>query len=355
MKPIDIINKLNEAEEVKKPYGNTPQERGKEKLERGKVASLPKKEIGGSLAPSKFYKLKKNNAKAADIYTNDTDKVLDEVEDKNIGKGIINNKATLTRKAKLKKIVKYGDKPQPAINNKLIKESAEGEEDYNRSCAEYLFDLYNKTGEPWKVGEHLGGMDEVAGFCKRKGIDLDKVEPTAIEKNLDLLAGGKLDECGSKKLKEDYDNGTWKRHQDVIENELEAAKADMEEDAFADFCDGIINLVKNYTGEFDQYDLECNTPGKIIKEENLDEGMRNSEIKAKLRVVLPTDCTVGDIHRKSNNEASVDILSSGKKVLDVRVIGLYFYLPEHPGVKYNSESDAALDELKAEILTALGR
>lgn len=55
-------------------------------------------------------------------------------------------------------------------------------------------------------------------------------------------------------LKESYDNGTWVKYQNEIESILEKAHDSMEEDAFVDFCTGVINLCQNYMGDLDQYD-----------------------------------------------------------------------------------------------------
>lgn len=55
-------------------------------------------------------------------------------------------------------------------------------------------------------------------------------------------------------LKESYDNGTWMKYQNEIESILEKAHDSMEEDAFMDFCTGVINLCQNYMGDLDQYD-----------------------------------------------------------------------------------------------------
>ena len=189
-----ILERLNEAEAVKKPYGDKPEEGKKEKLERGKKASIPKGKTDNKV---KAEKLQNVNKEAPDAYANDTERVMSKADDKNHSdKG----KVAKTTGKKADRTIKYpfGDKPE-ASDSKLVKESAEVEECDGQGCEE------------------------------------------------------KKEEC-DKPLKEDYDNGTWQKHQEAIENEMEAAKADMDEGAFEDFCDGVINLVKNYTGEFDQFE-----------------------------------------------------------------------------------------------------
>lgn len=193
-----IFEKLNESAEVKKTYGDKPQEGKTEKLERGKKTSIPNGKADNKV---KANKLQNVNNQAADAYANDTDKVMDKVDSKEQSdKGKV-AKATGTKSDKKVKFP-FGDKPQKS-DSKLIKEGA--------SCED----------------------------CK---------------------------EC-DKKLKEDYDNGTWMKYQHMIEETLESAKEDMDEDAFKDFCEGVINLCQNYTGDLDQFESakveECN--GKECK------------------------------------------------------------------------------------------
>lgn len=196
-----IFKKLNESTEVKKTYGDKPQEGKSEKLQRGKTASIPKGKPEGKF---KVEKLTNVNKEAGEIYANDTDKLMDKIDSKEQSdKG----KVAKTTGTKADKSVKfpYGDKVEQS-DSKLIKESEE-------------------------VAECDGA------------------------------------DCDKKELKEDYDNGTWKKHQDAIENEIDAAKEDMDADAFADFCDGIINYCQNSTGDLDQFESakveECN--GKECK------------------------------------------------------------------------------------------
>lgn len=186
----DFMNKLNESENVKKTYGDIPQEGKTEKLTKGKSASIPKGK--GNIEKYKARKLEKTNAQAEDIYVSDTDKVIEKIDStEHSDKGTAAKLGT----RKSDKAIKYpfGDKPGKS-DSKLIKESKEVEE-----CA---------------------------------GKDCDKPE-----------------------LKEDYDNGSWKVFQDQIEQVLENAKDTMEQDAFLDFLDGVINLCQNYNGELDQF--EC--------------------------------------------------------------------------------------------------
>lgn len=178
-----IFSKLNESADVKKPYGETPEEGKKETTKVKKGVKVPKGRINNKF---KSEKLKNENKEAADAYANDTDKVMDNIDDKtHSDKG----EAAKTTGKKSDKVIKYpfGNKPE-ASDSKLIKEGAECEE------------------------------------------------------------------C-DKPIKEEYDNNTWMKYQHMIEGTLESAKEDMDEDAFQDFCEGVINLVQNYIGELDQ--LEC--------------------------------------------------------------------------------------------------
>lgn len=197
-----IFKKLNESTEVKKTYGDKPQEGKSEKLQRGKTASIPKGKPEGKF---KVEKLTNVNKEAGEIYANDTDKLMDKIDSKEQSdKG----KVAKTTGTKADKSVKfpYGDKVDTPSDNKLIKESEDVKE------------------------------------CDGAN-------------------------CDKKELKEDYDNGSWMKHQTAIENELEAAKEEMDEDAFLDFIDGVINLCQNYNGQLDQFECakveECN--GKECK------------------------------------------------------------------------------------------
>lgn len=185
----DFMNKLNESENVKKTYGDKPQEGKTEKLTKGKSASIPKGK--GNIEKYKARKLEKTNAQAGDIYVSDTDKVIEKIDStEHSDKGTAAKLGT----RKSDKAIKYpfGDKPGKS-DSKLIKESKEVKE-----CA---------------------GKD-----------------------------------CAKPELKE-YNSTNWLKHQNAIENELEAAKEDMDAEAFLDFLDGVINLCQNYNGELDQF--EC--------------------------------------------------------------------------------------------------
>jgi len=192
----DFIKKLNESSEVKKTYGDVPQEGKTEKLAKGKKVSIP---TGKSKPKYTITKLKNVNKQATDAYVNDTDRVIDTITDKKHSDKGTAAKVN-TKKAERKVKFPFGDKPEKS-DSKLIKENEEVKE-----------------------------CDKTEGF---------------------------------KTLKEDYDNGTWMKHQDAIENELMAAKEEMDEDAFLDFIDGVINLCQNYNGELNQ--LEGCSPKKEIR------------------------------------------------------------------------------------------
>lgn len=200
-----IFDKLNEAEAVKKPYGDKPEEGKAEKVSKGKHKALPK----GKLPAYKADKLTNVNSQADDVYANDTDKLMDNIDSKEQSdKGKV-AKITGTKSDKTIKFP-FGDKVEQS-DSKLIKENEE------------------------------------------------------------------LEACGDK-LTEDYDNGTWMKYQHMIEGTLESAKEDMDEDAFQDFCEGVINLVQNYTGDLDQFesakpnDDECYACGKVIKRNGVEIG-----------------------------------------------------------------------------------
>lgn len=179
----DIFQKLNESAEVKKTYGDKPQEGKKESIKKGKASKVPRGKVDNKI---KAEKLQNSNSQAADIYTNDTEKLMDKIDSKEQSdKG----KVAKTTGTKSDKTIKFpfGDKVQ-ASDSKLIKEGKDFED------------------------------------CKDK-------------------------------ITEDYDNGTWMKYQHMIEGTLESAKEDMDEDAFQDFCEGVINLVQNYTGDLNQF--EC--------------------------------------------------------------------------------------------------
>lgn len=184
----DIFQKLNESAEVKKTYGDKPQEGKKESIKKVKSSKVPRGKVDNKI---KAEKLQNSNSQAADIYTNDTERLMDKIDSKEQSdKG----KVAKTTGTKSDKTIKFpfGDKVQ-ASDSKLIKEGKDFED------------------------------------CKDK-------------------------------ITEDYDNGTWMKYQHMIEGTLESAKEDMDEDAFQDFCEGVINLVQNYTGDLNQF--ECAKPCK---------------------------------------------------------------------------------------------
>lgn len=113
-----IFEKLNESDNVKKPYGDKPEEGKKEKLESGKKSSIPK---GKTENKFKVEKLNNVNKQAAPAYKNDTDKVMDKIEStEHSDKGEIAKQNTKKAERSIK--FPYGDKVQPS-DSKLIKEA----------------------------------------------------------------------------------------------------------------------------------------------------------------------------------------------------------------------------------------
>lgn len=211
----DFIKNLNEGTEVKKTYGDKPQDGKTEKLTKGKSASVPKGK--GNIEKYKARKLEKNNAQAADIYISDTDKVIEKIDStEHSDKGDVAKIGT--RKSDKKVKFPFGDKVQ-ASDSKLIKE-------------------------------------------------------------------GKNFEDRKDKITEDYDNGTWMKYQHMIEGTLESAKEDMDEDAFQDFCEGVINLVQNYKGDLNQF--EC--AGKKCEGEKLEESDATKDFVEDLKNFLNKHC-----------------------------------------------------------------
>lgn len=181
----EIFKNLNESAEIKKPYGDKPEEGKKEKLQKGKRTSVPKAK--GNFERYKARKLEAKNKNAETIYANDTDKVMDKIDS--------------TEHSDKGKIAKINGKK----SEKTIK-----------------FPFGNKVEQS----------------------------------DSKLIKEGEEPECCKDKITEDYDNGTWMKYQNMIEGTLESAKKDMDEDAFQDFCDGVINLVQNYTGVLNQFECD---------------------------------------------------------------------------------------------------
>lgn len=116
-----IFKNLKEAEGVKKPYGDKPEEGRKLNLKNKKKVSVPK---GKGLEKYKARKFQQvGNKQAAEIYPSDTDKLYD-----NIDKTNHNDKGEIakqnTKKASRTVNKPFGDKIQQSTS-KLIKESIE--------------------------------------------------------------------------------------------------------------------------------------------------------------------------------------------------------------------------------------
>lgn len=116
----EIFNRLNESESIKKPYGEKPEEGKKQPIPKNSSKKVP---TGKAVNIAKPSKLNKTNPQAADIYANDTDKLMDNIDSKNQSdKG----KIAKTNTKKSDKTVKFpfGDKVQQS-DSKLIKEGSD--------------------------------------------------------------------------------------------------------------------------------------------------------------------------------------------------------------------------------------
>lgn len=246
----DILQKLNESAEVKKTYGDKPQEGKKESIKKGKASKVPRGKVDNKI---KAEKLQNSNSQAADIYTSDTEKLMDKIDSKEQSD---RGKVAKTTGTKSDKTIKFpfGDKVQ-ASDSKLIKESAILKE----SAYDVAYELI-ENGEKYGFDpkNDLITDEVIKKVCKINNIDeipsVSEVSDRANELWESNVPGKNVN------LKEDYDNGTWMKYQHMIEGTLESAKEDMDEDAFLDFCEGVINLCQNYTGELNQF--ECAKPCK---------------------------------------------------------------------------------------------
>ena len=118
----NIFKNLNESAEVKKPYGDKPEEGKRESLAKGKKKSVPKgKKVDNKKVPVE--KVQNVNKQAKDVYVNDTSKYEDNKDDtKHNDKGEIAKKNT--RKATTVIKFPYGQKVEKA-STKLVKEGEE--------------------------------------------------------------------------------------------------------------------------------------------------------------------------------------------------------------------------------------
>ena len=161
------IKKLREAE-VKKPYGETPEE-GKAEA---KVKASKGVKIGNKVQNTAPVKpLENKNKEAGDVYANDTDKYNDNINNKNhTDKGNIAKKNT--KKAEKTVKVPYGDKVDTPSDNKLIKENEEFD------------DTEIKEGENCDNNEELLNEKIVVGDEEYGNVDqgsLDAVQNSILE------------------------------------------------------------------------------------------------------------------------------------------------------------------------------
>ena len=202
-----IFKNLNEAESVKKTYGDKPQEGKTEKLQRGKVASIPKGKAEGKF---KVEKLQNVNKEAGEIYANDTDKLMDKIDSKEQSdKG----KVAKTTGTKADRTIKYpfGDKVDTPSDNKLIKESEEVAECDGANCEKKPLKeswisaqtMVEETIEEALHDEDLEDKDQAASFLE--GI-IEFVRGFADEHGIALAAEyygecAKVEECSGKECK----------------------------------------------------------------------------------------------------------------------------------------------------------
>ena len=230
-----IFRNIKEAESVKKPYGDKPQEGKKEKLERGKGKAVPKGKADNKF---KVEKLENKNSQAAEIYPNDTAKYADKVDDKSHGdKGKIAKQNTKKASTTINK--PFGDKIQ-ASDSKLIKESVES--DIAKKFA-------NEVGKDAEVE-----ADYVMQYCEEHGIDPSSVDPAEVQRELNNLK-----ECdktltespnaeGAKLLKQIYEqycqDGMGDTFFDDVFNRMDISMEElqnwysMDESAKVEECDG---------------------------------------------------------------------------------------------------------------------
>ena len=69
----------------------------------------------------------------------------------------------------------------------------------------------------------------------------------------------------NKNIKESELKEGWMTFQTRVEDLLEDAKSQLDENNFKDFCEGVINLCQNYLGDLDQYAIQ-DSEKKEIKE-----------------------------------------------------------------------------------------
>lgn len=115
---------LKEEKEVKKPYGEAPEEGKAESKETVSTGVKVGKEVKNT---SKVKPLENKNKEAGEVYANDTDKYNDNIDDKeHTDKGDIAKENSKKADSTVK--VPYGDKVETPSDNKLIKENEELEE-----------------------------------------------------------------------------------------------------------------------------------------------------------------------------------------------------------------------------------
>ena len=176
----NIFKNLNESAEVKKPYGDKPEEGKKESLAKGKKKSAPKgKKEDNKEVPVE--KVQNVNKQAEDVYVNDTSKYEDNKDDpKHNDKGDIAKKNT--KKATTVVKFPYGKKVEKA-STKLVKEEAEVKE-CGPECEpgkEPLKEGFDEDAETLEqIYNFYAGLGDVSEFFKelitQSGITTDKIQ-----------------------------------------------------------------------------------------------------------------------------------------------------------------------------------
>lgn len=124
------------------------------------------------------------------------------------------------------------------IEGKKLEEAESSSNEFYIINAEDFQKLLDINGGAFDKGYLAISKDEANALANKQGLYIDQ--------NGNIFTN----ESCKEELKE-YDNGSWMKYQNQIEDTFENAKAEMDEDAFMDFCDGVEQLAKNYSNGFD--------------------------------------------------------------------------------------------------------
>lgn len=171
---------------------------------------------------------------------NDAKNFLDNVEDvdnDSIEKGIETiNKACQEIKDQVNAYIK--EHAQEIIN--LSEYQFKTLKDYIKSAGDKSVD-YIRDASAGRKRAFLRDLDR----------EVDYITDNWYFKQIREIFGEKIKD-ESENLSEDYDNNSWMKYQDIITNALDDAQRDMEDDAFNDFCEGVIQIVRSMPGEFNE-------------------------------------------------------------------------------------------------------